>query len=188
MESFTKISHQKQIILAVMILAIIGIAIYFHFLPLVFIFALIFLDKIVLSILRFPGFIGIELCTLVILLIALIYGVWPAVFIFVLIIIPLFDVFKILIIPVSEPPNPSHIIVDSFVWLGVGFGLIYLMNYIPFLVSALIMIVIKNIAFYAKHYAIGEIPNPTSVVGNIVFYYFFLLYIQEKILPLFLSI
>ncbi len=142
----------------------------------VFFVILTLVDKVLFSLLKFPGMIGIELATFIFFLLSKqnIFLV-PIVS---LIIFPFIDTLKTFYFQWMEPPNPGSVILDTLKWFAFCFFLIYLSNFLPFRISALIMIALKNLLESYLDYQKGQF-NPLQKIGNFLFNFILFVFLEK---------
>lgn len=159
----------KGIVVLLMILAS-GFAILAIFdMRLAILFAFLWVDKTIISAFGAIRYFGVELTTVISVILAVLYGPWFA-FVFLLVIIPLLHGFKYILLPLPQPewplfvPSPYNI-VDALGALVAGF-----LAPLSFLVNLFITAVAKDILFaLAERFMISKPVNVISAVTSVVF-------------------
>lgn len=133
------------------------------------IFAFLWIDKIIISAFGAVRYFGVELTTVLGVILAMLYGPWFA-FIFLLFLIPLLHAFKYLFLPLPQPewplfvPSPYNI-VDALGALVAGF-----LTPFSFLIKVFITAVAKDIFFaFAEKFMISKPVDILTAVTSVVF-------------------
>lgn len=156
-------------VLFLLLTLVIGIAILAIFdIRLAILFAFLWVDKTIISAFGAIRYFGVELTTVIGVILAGIYGPWFA-FAFLLVLIPVLHGFKYIFLPLPQPewplfvPSPYNI-VDALGALIAGF-----MPF-SFLVKLFITAVAKDILFaLAEKYMISKPVNVLSAITSVAF-------------------
>lgn len=150
-------------------------------------FAILWIDKTLISAIGPIRYFGVELTTVIGVIVAMLYGPWFA-FIFLIILIPVLHGFKYVFLPMPPPewplfvPSPYNI-VDALGALFSGFLVPF-----GFFINLFLTAVGKDIMFaFAEKFMISKPVNVlaaiTSVVFNMVVAYPFGLFLLTIIKP-----
>lgn len=149
---------------------VIGFAVFFVFdYRLAILFAFLWVDKIIISAFGAIRYFGVELTTVIGIILAMLYGPWAA-FVFLLVLIPILHGFKYIFLPMPQPewplfvPSPYNI-VDALGAFVAGF-----LTPFSFLINVFITAVVKDILFaLAEKYMISKPVNILSAITSVLF-------------------
>lgn len=148
------LKHLKLAFVSIFLLIILLIAFLLHLLPLLVILGLILLQKVILDLLVFPSYLGIDISFFALILAAMIYGPIFG-FILGLIVIPFLGIFRLTFIPAtgesfSLTPSFGSIIVGL---LGLLAGL--MSGSFSFLTIVIVTVILKNFALTLQTWTTG---------------------------------
>lgn len=129
-------------------------------------------DKVLLSQLRIQGYFGIELLSVPVILVAVLYGPWVA-FLLGLFGIPLLDVLRWLLAPPIEPGSPPIIpSISSVIYGAMGALAAFMYPSFDLITIVLTTSIVGDLLHGVGMIYLGQPPNPVSYVINIVQNYF----------------
>jgi len=137
--------------------------------PLVLIFSLIWLEKLILGAFSPIGMIGIELATVSTVLAGLIYGPINGL-IFSMVSIPLLRGFRYFLLPVEEPQWPPFLPGPDDMLHSGGALLAGLLGFMPFFWLMVVINIYKTLSWtYAIPYIMDKPWNPFTSIATIIF-------------------
>lgn len=132
-------------------------------------FVFLWIDKTIISAFGAVRYFGVELTTVLSVILAMLYGPWFA-FIFVLVLVPILHGLKYLFLPLPQPewplfvPSPYNV-VDALGALVAGY-----LTPFSFLIKVFITSMAKDIFFaFAERFMISKPVDILSAVTSVVF-------------------